>query len=347
MTNVIAERVDQDDLAERVVTAMRMHRSPSYPRAFEVWYAHLSGAIPALSAELQEVMASGGGSIGATAIDALYDRYVGAKRLALQADRTSSQVLDEITGLTDQINEALDASERYHGEISALSQQGPPSADRPMLRKWVETLVLATRSEVARKAKLELRLRDSAREIRHLRDVLESTRIEAQTDALTGLANRRHFDEMLRKSFEIATSDGNSLTLVIADIDYFKRFNDEHGHITGDQVLRLVARTLTDHKVGHAVVTRFGGEEFAIILPDTYLNDGKLYAEAVRQALAKRELIKQSTNEKLGRITISSGVAAYKMGDTPSSLIERADKALLAAKRTGRNRTVTQDAISR
>ncbi|KPF67283.1 hypothetical protein IP69_13865 [Bosea sp. AAP35] len=347
MTNAIAERVDQDNLAERVVTTMRMHGSPSYPRSFEVWYAHLSGAIPALSAELQQVLASGGGSVGAKTIDALYERYVGTKRLALQADRTSSQVLDEITGLTHQINEALDASERYHGEISALSQQGPPSADRPMLRKWVETLVLSTRSEVVRKTKLELRLRDSAREIRNLRDVLEATRIDAQTDALTGLANRRHFEEMLRKCSEEATSDGNPLTLVIADIDYFKRFNDDHGHVTGDQVLRLVARTLTDHMVDRAIITRFGGEEFAIILPDTYLNDGKLYAEAVRQALAKRELIKQSTNEKLGRITISVGIAAYKLGDTPNSLIERADQALFAAKRTGRNRTVTQDVINR
>jgi len=347
MTKVIAERGDQDDLADRVVAAMRMHGSPSYPRAFEVWYAHLSGAIPALSAELQEVLSSGGSSIGAAIIDRLYDRYVGIERLAQAADRTSSQILDEITELTHQINEALDASERYHGEISALSQQGPPSADRPMLRKWVETLVLATRSEVARKTKLELQLRDSAREIHNLRNVLEATRIEAQTDSLTGLANRRHFEETLRKSFEVATSDGNPLTLVIADIDYFKRFNDDHGHVTGDQVLRLVARTLTDHMVDRAVITRFGGEEFAIILPDTNLNDGKLYAEAARQALAKRELIKQSTNEKLGRITISSGIAAYKLGDTPNSLIERADQALFAAKRTGRNRTVTQDAIKR
>jgi diguanylate cyclase len=346
MTNVVEERVDQFDLADRVVAAMRLHASPSYPRAFEVWYAHLSGAIPSLSAELLQVLDSGG-FVGATVLDSLYNRYMGTERLAQAADRTSSQILDEITALTAQINEALDASERYHSEISAISQQGPASADRSMLRKWVETLVLSTRSEVARKSKLELQLRDSGREIRNLRDALHATRIDAQTDSLTGLANRRHFEEALQKCFEDATSNRNPLTLVIADVDRFKRFNDDHGHATGDQVLRLVARTLTQHMVDRAVVTRFGGEEFAIILPDSYLNNGKLYAEAVRQALAKRELIKRSTDEKLGRITISSGVAAYKLGDTPTSLIERADQALLVAKRTGRNRTVTQDAIAR
>ncbi|WP_324132990.1 GGDEF domain-containing protein [Bosea sp. (in: a-proteobacteria)] len=346
MTNVVAQRVDQDDLADRVVAAMRMHRSPSHPRAFEVWYAHLSGTIPALSAELQQGV-DNGGFVGATVIDGLYHRYLATERLAQEANRTSSQILEEIAGLTRQINEAVDASELYHSEISALSQQGPASADRTMLRQWVETLVLSTQSEVARKTTLESKLRDSAREISHLRDALETSRIEAQTDALTGLANRRHFEERLQACLEVATSDGIPLTLVIADVDYFKRFNDDHGHATGDQVLRLVAQTMTEHMVDRAVITRFGGEEFAIILPDTNLNDGKLYAESVRQALLKRELIKRSTNEKLGRITISSGVAAYKLGDTPTSLIERADQALLAAKRTGRNRTVTQDALTR
>ena len=346
MTNAVAKRVDEDDLADRVVAAMRMHSFPSYPRAFEVWYAHLLGAVPALSVELQHALV-GGGSVGATVIDDFYNRYLGTEHFAEKANRTSSQILDEIATLTHQLNEALGASERYQGEISALSEHGPPSADRPMLRQWVEALVLSTRGEVARKAKLELQLRDSAREIRNLRNALEATRIEAMTDSLTGLANRRHFEETLHTCFEVATSDGNPLTLVIVDVDFFKRFNDDHGHATGDQVLRLVARTMTDHMVDRAVVTRFGGEEFAIILPDTNLNDGKLFAEAVRQALLKRELIKRSTNEKLGRITISSGVAAYKLGETPTSLIERADQALLAAKRTGRNRTVTQDAIMR
>jgi len=347
MTNGAAKRADDDQLAERVVAAIRTHGSPAYPRAFEVWYAHLSGEMPALSAELQQVIVSGGGSVGATEIDSLYDRYVGTERRVQDAGRTSAQIMDEMAGLTSQINEALDASERYHDEIFALSEQGPRSADRAKLREWVEMLVLSTRSEVARKTKLELQLRDRAREIRNLRDALEAIRVEAQTDPLTGLTNRRHFEETLQKCFEVVTTAGNSLTLVMADVDYFKRFNDDHGHLTGDQVLRLVARAMTDHMADRAVITRFGGDEFAIILPDTNLNDGKLYAEAVRQALLKRELIKRSTNEKLGRITISSGVAAYKLGDIPTSLIERADQALLAAKRTGRNRTVTQDAIAR
>lgn len=343
----IGKQVEQGDLASRVVATMRTHRSPSYPRAFEVWYAHLSGAIPALSAELLQVIVKENGIVSALMIDKLYNQYIDMRNLSQAVDRTSVQILLQIGELSQRINEALDASKRYHSEISDVSQQGPTSADRTLIRGWIESLILSTRCEIARKAKLELRLRDSAREIRNLRDVLEATRVEANRDPLTGLSNRRHFDETLQKCFEVTKANGNPLALVIADVDFFKRFNDNHGHAVGDQILRLVARTMTEQKVDRAVITRFGGEEFAIILPDACLYDGIRYAEAVRQALLKRDLIIRSTNTKLGRITISSGVAAYRLGDTPISLIERADQALLLAKHTGRNRTVTQDANAR
>jgi diguanylate cyclase len=132
---------------------------------------------------------------------------------------------------------------------------------------------------------------------------------------------------------------------VLADIDFFKSFNDAHGHLTGDQVLRLVARTMKDKFKDKAIITRFGGEEFAVILPQADLIAGKFSAETVRQALLTRELVKRSTNENLGRITISLGVASYRRGDTATSMVERADQALMMAKRDGRNRTVTEEAL--
>lgn len=334
------------DVAEKAIAAIRLHGSPAYPRSYEVWYAHLSGALPNLSVFLLQELATGA-AIDAAMIDRLYERFIRTDRLAQVADQASAQMLDEIASLSGAIGEALDASERYHDAISVASQEGPASAERAQLREWVETLVVATRSEVSRKAKLEAQLRDTAREIRNLKESLEATRIEAQTDPLTSLPNRRYFHEMLQQHLDRAESDGAPLTLIMADIDYFKRFNDEHGHLTGDQVLRLVARTMNDKLADEAVITRYGGEEFAIILPDVPLNEARHRAEAVRQTVLTRELVKRSTNEKLGRITLSLGVAAYKLGDTSISLVERADQALLTAKRNGRNRTVTQDGPTR
>lgn len=345
MSEQAQEPLQATELADRVVVAMRQHGSPGYPRAFEVWYAHLSGEIPALSMQMNAIIAASEGKVGIADIDALYDRFIGTERLARQAERTSLQVLGEIDGLMKLVNQALDSSERYHGRLAAMSDEVPPSADRQRLREWVEALVMSTREEIVRKTQLESQLRDSSNEIRHLREALESTRAEALTDPLTGLANRRHFEEMLQKSIDQTTLQREPFALVMADIDFFKTFNDAHGHLTGDQVLRLVARTMKDKFKEKAIITRFGGEEFAIILPDADLVAGKFGAETVRQALLTRELVKRSTNENLGRITISLGVACYRRGDTAGSIVDRADQALMQAKRDGRNRTVTEEAL--
>jgi diguanylate cyclase len=333
------------DIADRVVAAIREHGSPGYPRAFEVWYAHLSGEMPAVTMAMNAILTGGEGSIGAADIDNLYERFIGTDRLARQAERTSLQVLGEIDGLMALVDKALDSSERYHGRLCAMSEDVPPPADRQKLREWVEALVLSTREEVTRKTQLESQLKDSSNEIRNLREALETTRAEALTDPLTGLANRRHFEEMLQKSIDQATLRREPFALVMADIDFFKTFNDAHGHLTGDQVLRLVARTMKDKFKDKAIITRFGGEEFAIILPESDIIAGKFGAETVRQALLTRELVKRSTNENLGRITISLGVAGYRRGDTAGSLVERADQALMQAKREGRNRTVTEEVL--
>ncbi len=337
--------VPSQDIADRVVTAIRLHGSPGYPRAFEVWYAHLSGEMPAVTMAMNAILTGGDGTVGAADIDNLYERFIGTDRLAKQAERTSLQVLSEIDGLMALVDKTLDSSERYHGRLCAMSEDVPPPADRQKLREWVEALVLSTREEVTRKTQLETQLRDSSNEIKNLREALETTRAEALTDPLTGLANRRHFEEMLQKSIDQATLRREPFALVMADIDFFKKFNDAHGHLTGDQVLRLVARTMKDKFKDKATITRFGGEEFAIILPESDIVAGKFGAETVRQALLTRELVKRSTNENLGRITISLGVAGYRRGDTASSIVERADQALMQAKRDGRNRTVTEDVL--
>jgi diguanylate cyclase len=333
------------ELPERVIAAMRLHGSPSYPRAFEVWYAHLSGEMPSVSMAMDAIIAGSQGKVGVADIDDIYERFIGTDRLARQTERTSVQVLGEIDGLMALVDKTLDSSERYHGRLTAMSEDVPPPADRQKLREWVEALVMSTRDEIARKTQLENQLRDSSNEIRNLREALETTRAEALTDPLTGLANRRHFEEMLQKSIDQATLRREPFALVMADIDFFKKFNDTHGHLTGDQVLRLVARTMKDKFKDKAIITRFGGEEFAIILPEADIVAGKFGAETVRQALLTRELVKRSTNENLGRITVSLGVAGYRRGDTAASIVERANQALGMAKRSGRNRTVTEDAL--
>jgi diguanylate cyclase len=156
------------------------------------------------------------------------------------------------------------------------------------------------------------------------------------------VANRRHFEASLAAARDWAASSGESLALVLIDIDHFKQFNDLHGHVTGDQVLRLVGAAMRDAIKGGATLARFGGEEFAVILPDRSLAEAVNAAEAIRQSIDGKELRKRSSGVSLGRVTISLGVVTLQAKETATALLQRADRCLYAAKRAGRNRTISQ-----
>jgi diguanylate cyclase len=128
----------------------------------------------------------------------------------------------------------------------------------------------------------------------------------------------------------------------MTDIDHFKTFNDNYGHLIGDQVLRLVAMSLRQNVKGQDITARYGGEEFAVVLPNTVLRSAITLGDQIRRVVMNKELMKRSTGENLGRVTISVGVASLRAGDTPQSLIERADICLYAAKRSGRNRVISE-----
>lgn len=160
---------------------------------------------------------------------------------------------------------------------------------------------------------------------------LELARLAA-TDRLTGLPNRRQLDQVLRREIATARRDGTPFSLLILDIDHFKRINDEFGHLVGDQVLEGVGRWLSERVRGRDVPGRWGGEEFLLILPGTDLRGGVQAAQSLRTAFAQRH------HAEVGRCTASLGVASYRPNDDVDSLIERADRGLYAAKSGGRNR---------
>jgi diguanylate cyclase len=128
----------------------------------------------------------------------------------------------------------------------------------------------------------------------------------------------------------------------MADIDHFKRFNDSFGHQIGDQVLKLVAQTLSDSLKGRDMPTRYGGEEFAVILPQTRLKDAATVADQMRTTLQKRRLVGKDSRDDYGAITLSFGVAQYRSGEHLADFLARADAALYHAKREGRNRVSTE-----
>lgn len=199
-------------------------------------------------------------------------------------------------------------------------------------------------------------VRDAAEEaietVITMRDVSERKLLEerlsalAHTDALTGLANRRAFDEGLEREWKRTLREGSQISLLLLDIDHFKRFNDKYGHHVGDDCLRAVARAISGTVRTTDIVARYGGEEIAIILPATAMAGATETAEKVRAGIAGLQLPHEGNPEGDGWVTASIGVATAlaRYGGTmrmPEGLLQAADHALYQAKHQGRNRVAT------
>ena len=149
-------------------------------------------------------------------------------------------------------------------------------------------------------------------EIEELQQNLEAVRTESLTDPLTTLANRKYFDVELGRAIAEAKQKSEPLSLLMTDVDNFKAFNDKYGHLTGDQVLRLVAISVKQNVKARDIAARYGGEEFMVALPSTPLQHAITIADQIRHAVMTKELMKRSSGERLGRVTISIGVAALR-----------------------------------
>jgi diguanylate cyclase len=337
---------DSDDhertmaFAEIALGQIKALRQPASPRNYEVWYSYATGYNPSLNEMINETLARNG-TLSEADIEQIYETYLSPTRLGERIDKVGSRVMDEIEQVMAMVDVAVGSASNYSESLAGVSQK-INSADRDGLRAIVESLVQTAKEMEAVNHKLEERLSASKQEINELQENLEVVRTESLTDPLTSLANRKFFDQALTKSITDSSAKNEPLSLLMTDIDHFKTFNDTFGHLTGDQVLRLVALSVKQNVKGQDTAARYGGEEFAVILPNTVMRSGVTVADHIRRAVMSKELMKRSTGEHLGRVTISIGVATLRPGDDAQSLIGRADACLYAAKRNGRNRVICE-----
>jgi len=329
-------------IAEIALAALKELRLAANPKNIEVWYAHAEGHNPALSRDIQKNLGSDG-VITQQDADKLHETHILRGSLANDVIELVGRFEAEMMKLTDVV-ESTGESASGHGEklVSLSSQLKESAQDSPAVGALLESVISVTKSMREENLKLEAQLATSSEEVSTLRHSVENIQKEAMTDPLTGVKNRKTFDTEIRRQITSAEQNGSPLTLIFSDVDHFKSFNDKWGHQTGDQVLRLVAEVMDSNVKGQDTLARYGGEEFAIILPNTALDDGRMLADRIRRAIESRRLKKRRTNESLGVVTMSMGVAAYGSGDNAETLIERADQCLYRAKRSGRNAVVDE-----
>ena len=332
-------------LARQAVEAMETHKVWPTALNFELWVHYLTSAKDSpLAAQIEGLIDTGEpftDSVG----ESLAAQFLPKAKLdgeILEAGENLSKELDSVSRAIEITRETSEA----YGQQLAAAGESLDGQDTGAIKEMVETLTQATRKIREENQALEGQLADTTQELARMREHLEQVRRDAMTDALTGLCNRKAFDEALERLAGDAQTKGEPLTLAVLDIDHFKNFNDTWGHQTGDQVIRFVSSVIARSSSGARFAARYGGEEFAIIFPGEPARNAMAVLEAIREEVSSRLLKRRSTNEDLGAITISSGLAERRQNEGTGSLIERADGALYASKRGGRNRTSCADPIT-
>ncbi|MBL8644655.1 MAG: GGDEF domain-containing protein [Rhodospirillaceae bacterium] len=338
--------------ADAALRIIRTIAAKPEPLNYAVWYTYAAGESLDLKAELDGYFKSKT-PITADVSEAMFAKYI-ASALASVADQATRQKLDDANErLAKTLNAVMDlvaagsqgtdtfaaALDRFTAEVGAVAE--------PKLVSAIAAMVSETQKVAGLNADLKAKLGHTAAEVDALKGDLSAIRKEAYTDGLSGIPNRKAFNKHIDELTAAASAKGGHLCLLMTDIDKFKTFNDTYGHLAGDQVIKVVAKTLA-HGVREAdVAARYGGEEFAVLFPDTKLKDALAVAEKVRLAVRAKEIQNRRTGESLGQVTISIGVAEYALGESVEDFIARADRALYHAKKTGRDRVCSQADLPR
>lgn len=324
--------------SQAALSAIAQHDLLPTPEAYEVWFTYFARSKPDLLRAIDALKESKT-IITDSVCNELYQRYLSDYKNEDRIRNAGEQLQDTISSVSDSMISVKTATEDYNQTLETVRDKflssSPEEAQDLARSASAKTSVI-----IEENRKLTEQLKHSSSIMDDLKRDLEFVRREAVTDGLTGLSNRKSFDSEIERFIAEAKAEGKSFTLLMVDIDYFKTFNDKFGHQTGDQVLKLVARTLKDGLKGRDFAARYGGEEFVILLPETPKEGAVAVGNSLRKALANKDVVNRTTGDVLGRITMSIGVAEFDPNLSAADLIELADKALYEAKNAGRNQVV-------
>ena len=351
MSNDTIHQQNQQALIQSVthlkLTLPRMNKLgiPTTPENFSVWYEYSLGSKLELNKAIDDILNSGAIFTPQVNYD-LYFRYI-ADHSHQQLKQMQNNVRNIIIELVDQLHNMGQDISNFRGALDGCDdvlKNDPAITD---VRQLVTELVKVTDQVRVSSCNLETSLETLNDEVDVLRNDVEKLNIEVAIDQLTGIPNRRTFDRVLSQSLQFYNVSRESFCLLMIDIDHFKTFNDLHGHLIGDKVLGYVAKFLEKGIKGTDTVCRYGGEEFAIILPDTGYHGGLTVAEKIRRSVAGKQLtIGDDSKKSLGSINISIGVSEVRAEDDPNALISRADTALYQAKSRGRNQVIGEREVA-
>lgn len=310
------------------------------PLNYTIWYEYASGSNSSLKAEMERFMREGL-VLSPELHQSLFEQFI------LNGDQIDSRkIFKELQRIIEEIVREVKESggqvARQAEKLEALVEPLKHVQDFDGIRKVIDFLIQTTRQILSSSQQLENKLSEVTVEVDTLREKIQTLKEKAVTDALTGLVNRWGLEKLLAQEMCQARETGKELSLIMADIDYFKKINDTFGHLVGDNVIKMFGAMLVDFVKGRDLVVRYGGEEFLIILPDTPLTGAVTLSGKMQAFLENMKWKRKESGSPLGKITLSFGVAQYRPDESIESFIQRADNALYYSKQNGRNRVTSE-----
>ena len=341
MTNSGADELDCEYaafIAERTASLMSRLRIPQTPANYSIWFNYCQGASPGLKKAI-DALFENEADFDASTRAALISNFREGNTVAAVSNDVSERLGSLMQDAQGLLQTAIAENRTQMLAMGQVASGIGPEADPGAI---IESLVLELSKSVSRASQLEKNFVEASQELAVIRASLDDAEKRARTDGLTGLPNRHALEDFFHNAQAAAVENRRPLSILLMDVDHFKRFNDQYGHGVGDEVLRLIANFLRERIRDQDLPVRYGGEELMAVLPESDLGACATFGESIRKSISECKITRRSTGQELAGITVSIGVAQWRPGESMADLIERCDRALYRAKRSGRNRVATE-----
>lgn len=333
---------EEDDFgksSEYLRLALRLlakYRVPPSPLNYRIGYDCVAGKNLELAEEISH--------LNDTELDSAKQFWSSYQRFYVQDHETFDQIRRELRKMVSQAQQEFQNSGKqlagYSVTLDGFSRVLEENSDSKTMKSNLQHVLQDTQTMQVSQGQMVATMAQIISEVDALKKELDQVKEEANTDSLTGIHNRKAFDAELEATMRQASEQDKQFSLLMIDIDHFKKFNDTYGHLVGDKVLKYVAATLKRCLKGKDLAARYGGEEFGVILPETDERGAMVVAEQIRAAISGQHLKDSVRGTNYGQITASIGVGVYHIDEKIIDLIERTDQALYRAKSQGRNRVL-------
>lgn len=325
------------------ISNIAKHNLPANPINYTVWYEYAAGKNLKLKRVLDQSLKKNE-PLTNEKVESLYQKYI------IDGDRVViGKVLTEVSlMLKEVVRHVADTEGDLAGSgenLEKLAVQLENVEDYSDIREVVDQMIIETKKLVKSGKRLQNKMLVSSDDLKLLYKELEKSQQEAQTDELTQLINRRGLENRFDLEITRSGKTGLAFSIILLDIDHFKKVNDTFGHLVGDGLLKSLASLIKSQLRKDDVAARYGGEEFIILLPETKLDGAQAVANKLKATMAVKEWKLKGSGKSMGKITVSMGVAVYDLKEGRDDLVKRADDALYNAKETGRDKIVTQEDI--